>query len=543
MFKMMNRKAILMTIVFTLARVSNGANYYVDDVGVNGIGTLSSPFNTIQAGVNVAQPSDTVYVLPGNYLITDYMSTYRSDAICGIASVRSGLPGSPITIAAYNSADRPVVTMGVQSVEDLIPYRAAHLNDKSAIVYFFHEYIVLDGFILEGQWARYHLVKLYYNAHNAIVRNCIIRNSKRDGIFSFGCNDILVENCEIHHLLNGEYLGQEDAHGIGATQGLNFTIRGCNIHHFSGDGFQIDPISAHGYTTAQPGWFLDREEWNNALVENCTFWTGPLESAAPGWPAGTIPGESAVDTKTNPRLTYTDYCAVITLMNITVFGFNGDEGPRKSGFAIKHKTEWHMENIVVYDCENAFRVFGNSPSFYDESIDEGGAELILSNFVTYDIDITFRLQRATLGKCHIYNGTLHNNEYRQSDPGLTSLYFEAADGFHFNTALDFEMRNCAFVGTKSNTGVDHPSNVAVPVADLSTYFNDADAHNYHLVMGSPLINRGATVADVLTDMDGYPRVAGFYDIGAYEYVDPNEINEQISTSTVFSLLQNYPQSV
>jgi hypothetical protein len=52
---------------------------------------------------------------------------------------------------------------------------------------------------------------------------------------------------------------------------------------------------------------------------------------------------------------------------------------------------------------------------------------------------------------------------------------------------------------------------------LTALFVDANADNYHLASGSPAVNTGTPLADVLRDLDGQSRPqGGVYDIGAYE---------------------------
>lgn len=65
-------------------------------------GTLAAPFGTIARGMQAAQPGDTVFLRGGTYRET-------------LSSVRSGLPGQPITVASYNNE---VVYLSASDVVD-----------------------------------------------------------------------------------------------------------------------------------------------------------------------------------------------------------------------------------------------------------------------------------------------------------------------------------------------------------------------------------------------------------------------------------------
>ena len=57
------------------------------------------------------------------------------------------------------------------------------------------------------------------------------------------------------------------------------------------------------------------------------------------------------------------------------------------------------------------------------------------------------------------------------------------------------------------------------IINFSQLFVNMGADDYHLVEGSQAIDKGVTLPDVPTDLDGRPRPAGSaFDIGAYEYL-------------------------
>jgi hypothetical protein len=135
-----------------------------------------------------------------------------------------------------------------------------------------------ENILVDSQWQPGNRVKI--TANDVTLRHCEIRNATGNGIAVFGKN-VTIENCRIHHLLAGTFKNQKDAHGITGGWG-NVTIRNCEIFQTSGDSVQFDP---------------DRKSLGRVVIENCTFWTGPLSQDAAGFLKGETPGENAVDTK------------------------------------------------------------------------------------------------------------------------------------------------------------------------------------------------------------------------------------------------------
>lgn len=140
---------------------------------------------------------------------------------------------------------------------------------------------VYENFRVDAQGKGGNIVKI--TADDVTLRNCEIFNSTGNGVGVFGTR-VVIENCRIHHLLNGTFEAQNDAHGITGRWG-DVTIRNCDISHTSGDCIQFDP---------------DRKSRGSLTIENCHLWAGPLAADAPGFKAGQNPGENAFDSKTMP---------------------------------------------------------------------------------------------------------------------------------------------------------------------------------------------------------------------------------------------------
>lgn len=140
---------------------------------------------------------------------------------------------------------------------------------------------VYENFRVDAQGQSGNIVKI--TADDVTLRNCEIFNGKGNGVGVFGTR-VVIENCRIHHLLNGTFEAQNDAHGITGRWG-DVTIRNCDISHVSGDCIQFDP---------------DRQSRGSLTIEKCHLWAGPLAEDAPGFKAGQNPGENAFDSKTKP---------------------------------------------------------------------------------------------------------------------------------------------------------------------------------------------------------------------------------------------------
>ena len=52
---------------------------------------------------------------------------------------------------------------------------------------------------------------------NAIFRHLEVKNGTKDGIDAADADNLLIDNCHIHHFLNGSFSNQADAHGIVVT--------------------------------------------------------------------------------------------------------------------------------------------------------------------------------------------------------------------------------------------------------------------------------------------------------------------------------------
>ena len=471
----MKHLAMIMALWFALSTPGGTTTFYVGVGNSAGSGTASNPFTTFSAALAAAQPGDTVLVLPGVYTSAG-----------AIRTVRSGLAGQRIVVRGADPANPPII----------------QINGKVASID--HAYITLESLILDAGFAASDAVKITSGGDFAVLRDCEVRNGTKDGVDISNADNVLIENCRIHHFLAGTFTSQQDAHGIVATGEHHLTIRGCSIFYVSGDCFQTDP--SRGYPL-----------WDDVVIEDCKLWTGPLPAPAANFHAGEVPGENAVDTKINPDAVASGYRPSIIIRNVEAYGFEPGFIPNRAAFNIKEQVNCWMENVVVHHNEIAFRLRGPGS--------RGGAHVTLINPVAYENVKVFRIEDG-LELLHIYNGTF--------DRGANGTYFSKVSGGY--DPAGFDLRNSLFMGNKPSDASD-PSNLA---ADAG-FFLDVAHFNYHLAPGSPAIDAGVTIAEVTVDMDGQPRTPGSYDVGADEFSGPTGVEEPGPVATnSFQLFPNFP---
>ncbi len=224
---------------------------------------------------------------------------------------------------------------------------------------------VYEDFLVDSRWRGGNRVKI--RAGNVVVRNCEIRNSTGNGIGVFARN-VVIDRCHIHHMLSGTFHDQDDAHGI--TGGWNqVTIRNCVIHHVSGDAVQFDP---------------DRRTSGRVVIENCTFWTGPLPAGAARFHRGERPGENAIDTKTMPPNARAPRCELI----VRNCYFHGWQQPGQidllAALNIKENVDAVIENCVFANNQVCFRLRGRTS--------RGFARVTIRNCAIYNSDVALRLE-------------------------------------------------------------------------------------------------------------------------------------------------------
>ena len=431
----------LVAILLAAPQPATAVEWFVAPGGT-GKGTSDAPFGRIQDAIDAAQPGDAVTIGKGTYNET-------------LRSARHGSASQRITVRARDGRGTVVVTAA------------------GRVLTVSHAYFTVEGLVLDGQYGASDLIRVGSPGSGFTLRKSEVRRTSRDAIDMGAPRDVLIEDTLVHHALNAAG-GRTDAHGIVAGAVRRLTIRNTEVHTFSGDAFQVDP----GRNIAG---------WTDVLIEGCRFWLAPLPAAENGFPAGTVAGENAVDTKaagSAPR-------AKLTIRNTEARGFRQGLITNMAAFNLKENIDATIDGATVFDSEIAFRMRGPGPN--------GGALVRVQNAVVHSSDAAFRYE-DNIETPRIYNVTVGG--------GVGRPFVNASSS---GTVLD--VRNLLMLGSALPSQAAGPSNRAVP----ASAFVNAGSHNYQLRDGSPAVDAGVAIISVTHDRRGTSRPQGkAFDIGAYE---------------------------
>lgn len=304
------------------------------------------------------------------------------------------------------------------------------------------------------------------------LSGCGIRRSGRDCLDLDAPVGVMIDDCLIHRCLTWDG-GRVDAHGIVGGPVNELTIRDTEIHTFSGDAIQFDP------GRSSPG-------WTDITLLGCTLWLGPLETAENGFPAGVVPGENAIDTKTYASVS----AATLVVRDTVVFGFRNGYISNQAAFNLKENIEATLDGVTVSESEIAFRIRGPD------------AEISIRNAVVHDVETAVRYEDNIVDP-EVWNSTFGTSVGEGFDEASSS-----------GTTVD--VRNLLVLGSSLPAEAPAASNLAVGM----TAFVDTSKNDYRLAAGSQAIDQGEKLATLAQDRDGNPRSQGLgHDVGAYEYND------------------------
>ncbi len=458
-------------LIFTLSL--HATNYYVDNsVAQSGDGSFTHPWKTVQEALSQLAPGDTLFIR-GN------LSTPRIYSERLVLNGQAGTPDQPIVIRPY----------GDEQVE--FQYRDATLVKFSSGGY------VLEDLILNHLGGESDAIKIS-SSYN-VLRRCVIKNGKRDGIDIGRGNHNLIEYCKIYGFDTGT---TADAHGIVLDEGYGNTIRYNEIFDNGGDCIQI--------YTGTARW--TRIEYNKLYT--------------------TLGGESenAVDIKSTVG---------VLLIGNEMFGFRRSAGSQGNAVVVHHDADSIiMRENRIYDSNGGIRIGGNDQYQPDYLVIERNVVYDLIDEGQYSTD-GYGIQFDGLSNVQMYNNTFVNI------PG--PLFWIDSDG-----AENVDIRNNLFYNTgriKGGTSLfrgtviidyngwfsanERFDNEAHPIIGTDPMFVNPDAGDFRLAAGSPAIDAGDPAFG--TDYPG-----GRIDLGAYESEAVTAISFQQTTPQQFSLLPNYP---
>jgi hypothetical protein len=353
-------------------------------------------------------------------------------------------------------------------------------------------WVTIKGFVFDGKWSGNEVLRAKEKATKMQLLDLELRNSTSDGIdigggSSGAIEDVLIQDCLIHHMLAGSQTNQQDAHCIMATDFRNLTIRNTEAY-CSGDSVQVG---------------TDRDRWDNVVIEGCKFWTGPLPAAAAGFKKGESPGENALDTKADPYSA--PWKGTVTLRDRVFHGFGpvGAIIDNRAALNLKDQITGLVERCTLYDNEIAYRIRGQGS--------HGGVDgLVIKNTVLHDNQFHARLEMDCKNVQF-----LHNTFGRQIDDkenpvtvgsGYATNHYEGGGGG--DEGPGWVSKNNLFLGGKPALA----GSGDVSTTDAAGTFTNMGQGDYHL---KKQMNASSGVG-VKLDRDKKTRSTSAPDVGAYE---------------------------
>lgn len=212
-------------LFFLFSKDTYAATYYVAKTGDNGNpGTEADPFLTVNKGVSVLTPGDTLYVKAGTY------AESLEDVIPSGTSW-----DNPVTVAAYPGDTPTLLPVSVVDGSRVLFFDGSSGTDS---------YIIIDGFVLDASSVTSDAIKITNGSNHIRIQNSEIENSNNQGVLivaSSGYNEFL--NDTIHD--NGDATGE---HGMYIGSDHN-TVRDSTIYSNFSDGIKLNDGIDNSYST------------------------------------------------------------------------------------------------------------------------------------------------------------------------------------------------------------------------------------------------------------------------------------------------------
>lgn len=219
-------------------------NYYVSTGGSdsNSGTSTSTAFKTIEKAVSKASAGSTIYILAGTY-------TYGTNFSGTIKLSSSGTSSAPITIAAYDSNNKPVLNFSGQSV-----------SSSNQGIYISGSYWVISQLVIKYAGDNGILIK-GSSANYNVINSCDIASCSDTGIqISSGAAYNTIKYCTSNYNCDE---GEENADGYACKlePGAGNVIRSCSAKYNSDDGFDLYqcnyPVTITSCQSLYNGYFSD----------------------------------------------------------------------------------------------------------------------------------------------------------------------------------------------------------------------------------------------------------------------------------------------
>ena len=138
----------------------------------------STPLKSIQRGLELVKPGDSLLLLPGKYPARNNINDIH------------GSPNQPIVIASYSKNPLEFAVIDAQA-------KGNSENGNEAFVLENSSWINIENLIFRNCWASVILIR---NSHYLSIRSCHFTTGKRIvHAIGHGSHHVLVENCYVSH--------------------------------------------------------------------------------------------------------------------------------------------------------------------------------------------------------------------------------------------------------------------------------------------------------------------------------------------------------
>ncbi len=228
-------------VLFASVGAVSAQNFYVSTDGNDGnSGTLSSPFKTIDHGVDQCDGGDTVYVRDGTYT-------------GGVSIDNDGTSSNYNKLINYNN-ENPVI-------------KRSNIYDHGITIH--ASYWTIDGFEITNTW---HPVTVGGGQHDIDMKNLECHYNGYSLLLNDGSYNILIEDCTFYdpHSRSTNFIGLR---GEDDDVSHHISIIDCSF-----DGCGHNSIN---FYTAQPD--ENYEGTTDVLIEDCTFTNGKQVAIFTNW--------------------------------------------------------------------------------------------------------------------------------------------------------------------------------------------------------------------------------------------------------------------
>ncbi len=463
---------ILLSTVFILLQSLPlfAADYYTDNrVSSSGNGSNTSPFKSIQEGIDRLSPGDTL-LIRGNSVGLIYNE--------GLSLPINGNTTQEMIVKAY--PNEKVVITGTAGTR-------LNLN---------RDYWVFQDLTVDQGNATSDAIKV--NGDHIVLRNLEIRNGQREGISIENATFITIEDSYIHNFFWIDGGTRRDAHCImidtdRSPSITDIMIRGNTIEKCSGDGIQIFGETGQAITSyAKNIQILD-----NVFIDGSSQ-SGQTENALDFKAGDTVlvKGNTMTGYKNNKTIVVQKGCRNITIEENRIGdGLSGIEMRQEGGASFIQENNSVIKNII-YDMTSYALKF------------DGLKNLTVVNNTLVNIGSNaFRFESGLGGSVPSVDGGLMKNNlvYLSGNPSIKSPF----------SNLDIS-HNGWFQSSAGSLSHGSDTSGSDPL------FEGLGSHDYRLKTGSPAIDAGT--------LAGFNYNGSAPDLGALEH-NPGQDTTPPSTPT------------